>query len=328
MFQIRSLFKKTMIWFMWYPFRILIRILPIQITYLLGITGGKLLYWTSKDKRKIIVEEMNCIFPSKHFGEIEDIIKQSFINYVLSELEVLFYPTMNIELINKMIVIEGKKHLDDAFSKGSGVLLFQAHFGAFQVVMPAIGYSGYKMNQVSASASIWKEEVDLKIQKKSIDIKANYEKILPVKHISVDSSLRPVFRALERNEIVGITVDGGGGKKVLPLTFLGRTANFQKGAADIALRTGAMIVPAFILTEKRFKHKLIIHPPLKTNRTGEKDDDIQRILTEFVKILEYYVYQYPCHYGYSLYLRKSRALQDPYPFFEDHLTTSKKDHIA
>ena len=119
------------------------------------------------------------------------------------------------------------------------------------------------MNQVSASASIWKKEVDLKCQKKSADIKANYEYSLPARHISTDSSFRPVSRALEKNEIVGITVDGGGGKKGLPLTFLRRIANLLKGAADIALRTEAVIVPAFILTEKGLKHKLFVYPPLK-----------------------------------------------------------------
>jgi KDO2-lipid IV(A) lauroyltransferase len=193
--------------------------------------------------------------------------------------------------------------------------------------MPAIGYSGYKMNQISALASVWKDESSSGIQKKSFDLKAGYEYTLPVQHIAVKSSLRPVFRALEKNEIVGITVDGGGGKKVVSVKFLDRNANFQQGAVDIAIRTGAAIVPAFIITEKDLKHKLIIHQPININQTLDKDENIRRILNEFIKILEGYVYQYPTHYGYTLYLRKSRVLQDPYPFFEDHLTINKTTHV-
>ena len=103
--------------------------------------------------------------------------------------------------------------------------------GAFQMTMPVIGYTGYKMNQISASASLWKENITSEIQRQTFDLKAKYEYTLPVKHISITSSLKPVFRALETNEIVGITVDGGGGKKVVQIKFLGRDANFQRGGS-------------------------------------------------------------------------------------------------
>lgn len=308
-----------MILLMWYPFRILTKFLPLKIIYQIGTMGGYLLYFISKEKCRIMAEELGLILPKKRYDEIKEIIKSSFINYSVSELEVLLYPLMNKEFIEKMVTIEGREHLDNALFKGQGVLLFQAHFGAFQMVMPAIGYSGYKMNQISASASVWKEESGSGLQKKSFDIKAEYEYTLPVQHISVKSSIRPVFKALERNEIVGITVDGGGGKKVVSIKFFGRIANFQQGAVDIAIRTGASIVPAFIITEKDFKHRLVIHEPLKVSKTQSRDKNIIRILREFATILEDCVYHYPAHYGYTLYLRKSRAAQDPYAFFTDHL---------
>jgi len=321
----KAFIKKMMILLMWYPLRATIKFLPLRLIYSFGIFGGQLLYATSKDKRNIMAEELRLVFPHKDTGEIEEIIKGSLINYVVSEIEVLLYPLMNREFIKKVISIEGKEHLDNALSKGRGVLLFQAHFGAFQVVMPAIGYSGYKMNQISASATVWKDGSTSRIQKKSFDIKAGYEYSLPVRHMSIRSSLRPVFRALERNEIVGITVDGGGGKKVTPIRFLGRNANFQQGAADMALRTGAEIVPAFIITKKGLKHRLIIHPPLKVNQAVDRDRNTGRILMDFAAILGRYVYQHPTHYGYSLYLRKSRAPVDPYPFFSDYDLPNNSD---
>lgn len=314
----KQLLKKVMIWFMWHPLRLLIKVLPHKTIHQIGVAGGRLLCSISRDKRRIMAQELSLIFPDKSGKEIREIITGSFINYVVSELEVLLYPSMNYEYISKMVTIEGKWHLDRSLSKGKGVLLFQAHFGAFQMVMPAIGYNGYRMNQISASAAIWKEDMCSRIQKKSFDIKAEYEYTLPVQHISIKSSIRPVFRALERNEIVGITIDGGGGKKVLPIEFLGRKANIQTGAAAIAIKTGAEIVPAFIITEKGLKHKLVIHPPLLVAESQDQDGKMRKILTEFVKILEEYVKRYPDHYGYTSYLRKSREAVDPYPFFVEN----------
>lgn len=314
----KVLIKRFLIFLMWYPLRIFIKILPLNLTYLIGVVGGRLLYLISKEKHNIMAEELRLIMPDKSMAEIEEIIKDSFKNYCISEIEVLLYPLMNRKSIKKIVTIEGREHLDNALSKGKGVVLFQAHFGAFQMVMPAIGYSGYKMNQISASASVWKDSSTSRIQKKSFDIKARYEYTLPVHHISVTSSLRPAFRALENNEIVGITIDGGGGKKVVPVRFLGRDANFQQGGADIAIRTGAAIVPAFIITEEGLKHRVILHPLIVVSKTLDRDEKIMKVLQEFAMILESYVYQYPAHYGYSLYLRRARVSVDPYPFFADY----------
>ncbi len=304
---------------MWYPLRIVINILPLRVAYAIGTAGGQLLYMLSGDKQKILSNELKRIMPGKNLNEINKIVRDSFINYCVSEMEVLLYPSLDAAFVEKNIVIEGREYLDAALAKGKGVLLFQAHFGAFQMTMPAIGFSGYKMNQISASASLWKDNADVsRMQRKVYNLKASYEYSLPVRHISVKSSLRPVFGALKNNEIVGITIDGGGGNKTVLIDFLGRRANFQQGSADLAIRTGAAIVPAFIITEPGIKHRLILHPPTRISLSSEKDDHIKKTLQEFVRILEGYVFRYPSHYGYTLLLRSSRAFKDQYPFFMDY----------
>lgn len=315
----KALIKEIMVFLMWYPLRIVINILPLRAAYAIGAAGGLLLYLLSGDKHKIMTKELTKIMPEKNADEIKKIIRGSFVNYCVSEMEVLLYPSLNTGFIKKNVTIEGREHLDAALAKGKGVLLFQAHFGAFQMTMPAIGYSGYKMNQISASASLWKDNAGVsRMQQKAYNIKASYEYSLPVRHISVKSSLRPVFSALEKNEIVGITVDGGGGNKTVLIDFLGRKANFQQGSADLAIRTGAEIVPAFIITETGLKHRLMLHPPIKISVVSDRDALIRETLQEFSRILEGYVFRYPSHYGYTLFLRSSRAFRDQYPFFADY----------
>lgn len=313
-----------MIWIMWYPLRWLINVLPRSIVYASGVAGGTLLYHISKDKQRLLHAEFSLIFPHEPGPEIQKLVKASVINFVLSELEVLFYPSMDEAFIDKMIRFEGQHHLDHALARENGVLLFQAHFGAFQIVMPAIGYKGYTMNQISAPATVWKSEDQPKLQQKSYDIKARYEYMLPVKHINVSRNLKSVFTALKRNEIVGITADGGGGgAKITAFPFLGRTANFQRGGVDIAVRTGAAMVPVFILTHRNFKHSLIIHPPIELNPALPREEQISTALQAYIRILEGYVRQYPEHYGFNLFLRRSRADQDPYTFFQDYSETDE-----
>ncbi|MBI5238701.1 MAG: lysophospholipid acyltransferase family protein [Deltaproteobacteria bacterium] len=320
----RLLIKKIMILFMWYPLRAAIKYLPLKLVHMMGVAGGYILCMISGEKNKVMASELGRVLPGGSASEIRKIIRDSFTNYCISEIEVLLYPAIDKRFIERIVKIEGRGHLDKALARGKGVLLFQAHFGAFQMTMPAIGYSGYRMNQISASAAIWKDGNMPDVQKKMFDIKAKCEYSLPVRHISVNATLRPLFNALKMNEIVGITVDGGGGKRIAPITFLGREAYFQTGAAEIALNTGAEIVPAFITTGNGISHHLFIHPPIRPDTSLGREENIMKITREFAALLEGYVYRHPGHYGYTLCLRRLMAPFDPYPFFTDYDLSGKE----
>lgn len=313
--------KDVALFIYWYPFRLLISLLPLSAVYLIGVCAGSLFYLVSGNKKKVMASEFALIFPDYSSSQLKGILRGSFINFCLSEMEILLYSRFSKKNINHYVEIEGLHHLDAALSNGSGVLLLQAHLGAFQMVMPSIGHNGYTMNQISASSALWKHKDFSWIQQKGYEIKSRYEAVLPVTHLAIDSSLRPVFRALANNEIVGVTSDGGGGKRLVVVDFLGRKAQFQEGVASIAARTGAVIIPAFILTRKWLKHSLIFHEPVHLCSDGTHDTmtSTSDMIQLYASLLESYVMNYPDHYGFTMYLRKSRAEIDPYPFFLDHL---------
>jgi len=272
----------------------------------------------SKQKRLVLSNELKRSLPNCNDKYVNLIIRESFSNYCISELEVLLYPIIDSNYVRKHVSIIGQEYLDEALTNGTGVLLLQAHFGAFQMVLPILGHCGYVINQISASASLWKSYATSAIQKISLDKKAQYENLMPIKHFPVGGFPRPLFRALRRNEIVGITSDGGAAKKTVEVSFLGRTANFPKGVADLALTTGAVIVPAFIITEKNLSHRLIFHSPLRKKNNSDKSSEAAAIMQDFADILSDYIRQYPHHYGYTLCLRRMMASLDEHPFFLDY----------
>ena len=179
------------------------------------------------------------------------------------------------------------------------------------------------INQISASASLWKSHATSAIQKIALDKKAQYENRLPIKHFPVGNIPRPLFMALRRNEIVGITSDGGAARKTVEVRFLGRTANFPQGVADLALKTGAVIVPAFIITGKNLFHRLVFHPPLEKKNHSDPSAEAAAIMQDFADILSDYVRRYPNHYGYTLCLRRVMAATDEHPLFADYESNAR-----
>ncbi|MDP6522885.1 MAG: lysophospholipid acyltransferase family protein [Kiritimatiellia bacterium] len=302
----------------WYPLRFLVRILPRRLTYLMALAGGRLLNAASRRKSEILSGEFRRSFPDLTEKEVAALVRESFENFCVSEINVMLYPIMDEEFVRRTITIRGEGYLRDALKKGNGVLLFQAHFGAFQMMLPAIGYSGFTINQVAAPATVWKDRAASSVQKKAFDIKSEHERSLPVQFVSIESSMRPVFEALKRKELVGITVDGPAGTKTFKTQFLGRTASFQTGAARLAFKTGAEVVPAFVITRKGLAHEIVIHPPIGTDRSLAEEEFVRETMTQFIAHLNDHAREHPDHFGYSLMMRREHAVHDPYPFFDDY----------
>lgn len=316
-----ALLTKIFVLIRWYPLRFIVRVLPRRLTYLMALAGGRMLNVASRRKSEVLAEEFRRSFPDLTDNEVATLVRKSFENFCISEINVMLYPLMNEEFVKTTIAIQGREHLENALAKGNGVLLFQAHFGAFQMMLPAIGYSGFTINQVAAPATVWKDRAPSAIQKKAFDIKTEHESSLPVRFVSIESSMRPIFEALKRKELVGITVDGPAGTKTFKTQFLGRTASFQTGAARLAYKTGAEIVPAFVISKKGLAHEIIVHPEIGTDRSLAEEDFVQETMKQFIAHLDDHVRRQPDHFGYSLMMRREHAEHDPYSFFEDYKRT-------
>ncbi|MEK7774187.1 MAG: lysophospholipid acyltransferase family protein, partial [Deltaproteobacteria bacterium] len=179
-----------------------------------------------------------------------------------------------------------------------------------------IGYRGYSMSQVSAPPTVWGEKLPGKkgaMWKRGLEIRWKHELSLPVKHINVFGTMKEVFLCLKRNEVLGIAMDGGGGKKRVATDFLGRRAFFSTGAMEIAERTRCAVLPTFIVRGGGGGHRLIIEPPMEIS-TGE--DSVERNTAAFVRRLDEYVRRHPCHYLGFLAFRRFMEENGDEPFFK------------
>ncbi len=296
----------------WYPFRKFVQLLPFSFVRILGQIGGFMLSRVSKKKRLALEYEISLIY-GKNMNKVnKDKFNKSILNSFTilcqNALEVLIYPKLNSNNIDFIIKYYGFNNLDKSLRKGNGVMLLFAHFGANQMIMPAIGYKGYKMSQLSAPSTVWKEKMPNKtfsrMAESALEIRWIQELSLPVKHINIFGSLKDAFLCLKRNEILGIAIDGGGGKDRVVIDFLGKKALFSVGAIEIAMRTGCTVLPVFMVRSKNGKNMMIIEPALKVLTKDEDPNAVKKNISAFVKRLERYVLKYPCHYLNYLVLRR------------------------
>lgn len=262
--------------------------------------------------------ELRAIYANRPMPRSEaEILRDTFRLTMFNELEVLRYPSLDPKSIGSVCQLEGREHLDAALAKGKGAILLIGHFGANQMIMPAMGHLGYTMNQLSAPPPVWaeilRESRTTPLWEKVLARRWELEKRLPVRHINIFRFLRPAFDCLARNEVLGLAFDGGGGKKWVQVSFLGRTANLSVEPARIWQKTSAALLPTFVYrVPGASQHRVVIGEPLAWA------GDPQRSLQAFVEVFEREVWAHPEHYLHFLAMRRRVRATDVIPFFTDY----------
>ena len=310
--------KDAFIWFLWYPVRWTVSFLPLCLVPALARLMGAAAFRLSRGKRRLMIEELKGI--ARDAGEGTRIAREAFVLHFMNELEVFLYPRFNRKVMERITEIEGLGNLDAALEKGRGAILLIGHFGQNQMIMPAFGYRGYRMNQISASPVVWKEimgEAAGPMMRRSFGLRWRLEKSLPVNHIDVFEFLRPAFRCLRRNEVLGLAIDGGGGRRKAAFGVLGRKALFSLDPLALAMKTGAAVLPAFVLRERGGRNRIVVHEPMSLRATGDGDADVRANTRAFIEILDEYVRRRPDHYVNFMVFRRLRGgFDDTYLFVE------------
>lgn len=284
------------LWLFGKGINLLYLLLGLRFIHLSGRLAGRFFYFLNIRKRRVVDGEISLLFCNKvDRVKVKHITKRSFENYYKRRIETVFFGRLRKEELTRMIQAEGIENLDLALSKGKGVILLLSHFGSFLLPLSYLGYMGYQVNQITGRQrhdSLLAERIWI-WRKKEADR-------LPVKFIQVDRFLRPVYEALRNNEIIAIAFDGRDGSDWATVDFFGEKARFSTGPFDLARRTGATVIPAFIIRKKDDTHRLVLEQQFKMFDNPDIEESIIIDTRNFAEIFADYVKRYPCHIGMIL----------------------------
>ena len=112
--------------------------------------------------------------------------------------------------------------------------------------------------------------------------------------ISAVNAGRKVIRALSQNRVVGILIDQRAKRSEgIWADFFGKKAPTTPGLAVLAMKTGAPVLPVFMVRDEFQGHRLIIKEPLELIRTGDIKRDVEANTQLFNRTLESMIRQYP-----------------------------------
>ena len=285
-----------------YTVRYIVPYLPRSLSAMLAETIGTI---SRRGQQSTIIEkELGDLFGSTKSGsEIKRAALESIVNYRKDLFEIWSFPRLNKNRIEKLTYFEGLENLDNALEKGKGAIIAVSHFGSWKIIVPALAYRGYRVNQIALDPRYFTHEERPAHHNVIMELEYKCEQSLPANFIYIGNFLRPVFRALTNNEVVIDSFDGFMGSQKREVSFFNRRLSLSVGPVVIAFRSGAPLVPAFAVRQKDGQHRIVVHAEIPLLRYGDKRQAVANGAESYARLLRHYVSEYPSHYGRILYDR-------------------------
>ncbi|WP_420267164.1 lysophospholipid acyltransferase family protein [Candidatus Magnetominusculus dajiuhuensis] len=280
-------------WVFWFPLRAVAKLLPLKMAYSITRLLASLVCIFYKELRDKIKEQLVCIVPDKdNLRELDRLSEQTIVYDLKRRMEELLLGTLSKETIERIITYEGCDNLKESVDKGRGTIILLSHFGSFFMILPALAFKGYRISQI-VGPSPYRN----KIQKMILRARHSENAKLPVRFIFSENGLRPIFNALKNNELIAMALDGRAGDVWVDVQFFGRTAHFSQGILKLAIKTGATILPTYIIRQQDDTHRLVFERPIFAEGLPRDIGTVAEYTQRLVSILEGYVSKYPSHFA-------------------------------
>lgn len=264
--------------------RRIVLLLPRKTVLSLGVLLADLLFVLSRREKAKALENLLIAFGrEKSRDDILKICHYCFENLGKGLMEVLQFPRLTSENLDRLVAFEGRQNIDDVLKASRGVIILTAHFGNWELLGASLALSGYKVSFIVRPVRSPRVDVLVNRNRESMGIGC----------VSRGTSIKDALRCLKRNELLGILADIDTKVDGVFVDFFGRPAFTPRGPVSIALRTGAALVPAFIIRQRDDTHKVVIEKALELKATGALEEDIRANTARFTKIIESYIRRYP-----------------------------------
>jgi Kdo2-lipid IVA lauroyltransferase/acyltransferase len=261
------------------------RLLPRTMARTIGAGIGAIAFHVLGRLRRVGIRNLELAFPQMTRQDREAILRSEYRNLGFLLAEFCKMPDYTAETASRFIRYEGLENYLAAQKRGKGVLVLTGHLGAWELSSFYHSLMGMPMGMVIR-----------RLDNPLVDAFVNR---IRCQHgnrvIHKDDFARGLIASMRAGETVGILMD----TNMTPpqgvfVPFFGVLACTASGMARIAAKTGAAVVPGFLLWEKA-EQRYVLHfgEELPVIRTGDAEQDALVNTASFTAAMERYIRQYP-----------------------------------
>jgi KDO2-lipid IV(A) lauroyltransferase len=269
-------------------FMIFIMMVKISPLFLGGLNRKIICFFFKKTNKKyyrLVTENLKIAFPEASdtaIAELRDKVYRHF-STVFIEIINMFVKKRPGKILKK-IEVNNIGNLEKALGKKTGVIIFTAHFGNWELV-PYILKRELNRHIFGIARHMDNPLVETLVKKsrESMGLKVIYK----------DKAVKAILNALKNNEIVYFLIDQNAiAREAVPIAFFKKEVNAVTSVSRLHVKKGIPLIPLFLHYEKD-RIVLNIAEEIRFSRTGNDREDIKNLTIRCNGLIEEWIKQYP-----------------------------------
>ncbi len=239
--------------------------LPIETQYAVARLAADAYFKFDRHARESVCANLRAVGGDEAAAfEVRALARNVFQSFGRYLTEFFGFENFSGQYIDRHMLIQGREHVDAALKAGRGALFCSGHYSNWELGPAAVAHMGYAVMAVTQMHS------DRRINQ--LFVKQRAKRGVEVVH-SRDGAIR-AMKTLKQNRTVAMLGDRPTGGPTVSVTWFGRTTQFPQGPWRIALRTGAALLPTFIVRRPDNSYFLEIGAPIKIQLYNDVDRDV------------------------------------------------------
>jgi Kdo2-lipid IVA lauroyltransferase/acyltransferase len=292
-------------------------LLPDRVAGTVGAVLGRLGYWPFRIRRRQAEENVRAAFPDRDDAWVQRVVRASYEHLGRELMVILRMPSKTPEQIRAMTRVHGIELGDARYREGKGVVVTAGHLGNWEMGAAMVAVRGYRVDAiVMRQANPLFDDYIVRTRKR-----------LGIGVIRRGGATQAAVQSLQEGKAVAFAADQNANRRGVFVPFFGRLASTHRGAALIALRTGAPMFIGIPVREPDGTYTMCLEP-VDFDRSGDPDEAVWRGTAAFTARLEAAIREHPEQYLWQHRRWKTRPPEETKDVSERELAGWRTHPVA
>jgi len=245
----------------------LIRALPESLAYSLFDKGARWIVKRNGKSVKRLRSNLARVKPGISQAELQSLLEEAFASYMRYWCDTFRFPNWDKDRINSTVTVTRENLLLDGITSGKGVIVSLPHAGNWDHAGAYFCLKGIHL--VTVAERLKPERLFLEFLR--------YRQAMGMEVLALDSrSIATLAQRLREGHLVALVADRDLSKSGIDVEFFGHPARMPAGPAVLAVKTGAILLTAFVNYTERGIH--ITFDEIHVPSSGTQEEKVSEIV--------------------------------------------------
>ena len=215
-------------------------------------------------------------------------IREVFENFAMYLVDFFRFQRLTQKEVQRRVRIEGLERMQQALREGKGAIGLTAHLGNYELAGAVLSLLGMRVSGAVLTHQNTRVDRFFTYQRAKVGVVS-----IPIQKIGRKAFFEESLRVLRSDGILGLVADRDFFQHGIDLPLFGKVMKAPTGAAAFSLRTGAPILPSFLVREPNRNYRFVIESPIRCPQGVSREAAIRSVTEDCLRVMERYIRQYP-----------------------------------